>query len=135
MTPKLNERVMNVIGGTVKGLKPRPAVDRILTARLTGKWTHYAQVLLAYSPTEFGIAYVNLDKPSEPQIKIHDAASKAGKFATAKELKRLEKAEKQLARKVKAEAVKVVQCDPKLPTSSNQTARMVKKARKPAVKS
>jgi hypothetical protein len=102
MTPKLNVRVMDAIGDVIKGLKPRPAVDRVLTARLTGKWTHYAQVLLAYSPTEFGIAYVNLDKPSEPKVKVHDAASKAGKFATAKELKRSAKAEKRLERKAKA---------------------------------
>ena len=102
MTPKLNERVMDAISEAIKGLKPRAAVDRVLTARLTGKWTHYAQVLLAYSPTEFGIAYVNLDKPSEPKVKVHDAESKAGKFATAKELKRLAKAEKKLERKAKA---------------------------------
>jgi hypothetical protein len=127
MTPKLNERVMDAIGGAVKGLKPRPAVDRVLTARLTGKWTHYAQVLLVYSPTEFGIAYVNLDAPSEPKVKVHDAASKAGRFATAKERKRLAKAEKRLGQKVKAEAVKVAQYDPKLPTLPNQPTRMVKK--------
>ena len=127
MTPKLNERVMDAIGEAIKGLKPRPAMDRVLTARLTGKWTHYAQVLLTFSPTEYGIAYVNLDKPSEPKVTVHDAASKAGKFATAKELKRLAKAEKRLAQKVKAEAVKVVQYDPKLPTLPNQSTRMVKK--------
>ena len=56
-------------------------------------------MLLAYTPKEFGVAYINLDK--EPKVKIHDGASKAGKFATAKELKRLAKAEKRLA---KAEA-------------------------------
>jgi hypothetical protein len=93
---------MDAIGEAIKGLKPRPAVDRVLTARLTGKWTHYAQVLLAYSPTQFGIAYLNLDKPSEPKVKVHDAESKAGRFATAKELKRLAKAEKKLERKAKA---------------------------------
>ena len=102
LTPKLNESVMKAIQAALKDAKPRPAVDRILTARLTGKWTHYVQVLLAYSPTEFGIAYVNLDKPSEPAVKIHGAGSKAGKFATAKELKRLAKAEKRLERKAKA---------------------------------
>jgi hypothetical protein len=104
MTPRLSERVMDAIGDAIKGLKPRPAVDRVLTARLTGKWTHYAQVLLAYSPKEYGIAYVNLDKPSEPKVRVHDGQSKAGKFATAKELKRLAKAEKRLERKAKAEA-------------------------------
>lgn len=134
MTPKLNERVMDAIGEAIKGLKPRPTVDRVLTARLAGKWTHYAQVLLAYSPTEFGIAYVNLDKPSEPKVKFHDAASKAGKFATAKELKRLAKAEKRLAQKVKADAVKVVAYDPKLPTVPDQPTRMVKKSKKQPAK-
>jgi hypothetical protein len=106
MTPKLTEKVMDAIGDAIKGMKPRPAVDRVLTARLTGKWTHYAQVLLAYSPTEYGIAYVNLDKPSEPNVKVHDAKSKAGKFATAKEVKRLAKAEKRLARKAAKAEVK-----------------------------
>jgi hypothetical protein len=80
-----------------------------------------------YSPKEFGIGYVNMDKPSEPTVKIHDAKSKAGKFATAKELRRLAKAEKRLAQKVKAEAVKVVPYDPKLLTLPNQPTRMVKK--------
>ena len=103
MTPKLNEKVMDAIGTAIKVLKPRPAVDRVLTARLTGMWTHYAQVLLAYSPTEYGLAYVNLDKPSEPKVKIHDSKSKAGRFATAKELRKLAKDEKRLARKSKAE--------------------------------
>jgi hypothetical protein len=104
MTPKLNERVMDAIAEAIKGLKPRPVVDRVLTARVSGKWSHYAQVLLTYSPTEFGIAYVNLNKPSEPTVKIHEAGSKAGKFVTAKEMKRLAKAEKRLERKAKAAA-------------------------------
>jgi hypothetical protein len=132
LTPKLNESVMKAIQAVLKDARPRPAVDRVLTARLTGKWTRYAQVLLAYSPTEFGIAYVNLDKPSEPKVKVHDAASKAGRFATATELKRLAKAEKRLAQNVKAEAVKVVQYDPKLPTLPNQSTRMAKKRQQPA---
>jgi hypothetical protein len=102
MTPKLEGRVLDAIGEAIKGLKPRPVVDRVLAARVTGKWGHYAQVLLVYSPTEFGVAYVNLNKPSEPAVKIHEAGSKAGKFATAKELKRLAKAEKKLERKAKA---------------------------------
>jgi len=106
MTPKLTEKVMDAIGEAIKGIKPRPAVDRVLTARLTGKWTHYVQVLLGYSPTEYGIAYVNLDKPSEPKVKMHDAKSKAGRFATAKEVKRLAKAEKRLARKAAKAEVK-----------------------------
>ncbi len=103
LTPKLNEKVMAAISKALKGLSPRPAVDRIVTARTSGKWTHYVQVLLAYSPKEFGLAYVNLDKPSEPKVKVHDAKSKAGRFATAKELKRLAKAEKRLERAEKAE--------------------------------
>jgi hypothetical protein len=48
LTPKLNENVMEAISEALKGLKPRPAVDRVLTARLTGKWGHYCQVLLKY---------------------------------------------------------------------------------------
>jgi len=104
MTPKLSEKVMDAIGEALKGLKPRPAVDRVSTTRLTGEWTRYVQVLLAYTPKEYGIAYVNLDTPSQPKVKIHDAQSKAGRFATAKELKRLAKAEKRLECKAKAEA-------------------------------
>jgi hypothetical protein len=102
LTPKLNENVMDAIAEALKGLKPRPAVDRVLTARLTGKWGHYAQVLLTYSPSEFGVAYVNLAKPSEPKVTIHDAESKGGKHATAKELKRLKRIEKREAAKAKA---------------------------------
>jgi hypothetical protein len=101
MTPKQDTQIKDAIGKALKGLTPRPAVDRVLVARLTRKWTHYVQVLLAYSPTEYGLAYINLDKPSEPKVKVHDAASKAGRFATAKELKRLAKAEKKLERKTK----------------------------------
>jgi hypothetical protein len=108
LTPKLNENVMDAISEALKGLKPRPAVDRVLTARLTGKWGHYAQVLLTYSPSEFGVAYVNLAKPSEPKVTIHAAESKGGKHATAKELKRLKRIEKReaakLAREEKAKA-------------------------------
>ena len=96
----------------------------MLVARLTGKWTHYAQVLLAYTPKEYGIAYVNLEKPSEPKVKIHDAASKAGRFATAKELKRLAKDEKRLASK---KTVKVVPYDPKILTLPDQPTRMMSK--------
>lgn len=106
MTPNMKEKVLDAIGKALKDVKPRPAVDRILTARLSGKWTHYVQVLLAYSPTEYGIAYVNCDKPSEMTVKIHDGKSKAGRFATAKEIKRLAKAEKRLERKAKAEEAK-----------------------------
>lgn len=105
MTPSTKaEKLLDAVSKALKDVKPRPAVDRILTARTTGKWTHYAQVLLAYSPAEFGIAYVNMDKPSEPKVKIHDAKSKAGRFVTAKELRRLKKAEKALARQQKASA-------------------------------
>src|SRR5579871_3395873 len=55
LTPKLNENVMDAIAEALKSLKPRPAVDRVLTARLTGKRAHYCQILLAYSPSEFGV--------------------------------------------------------------------------------
>ena len=134
LTPKLNENVMDAISEALKGLKPRPAVDRVLTARLTGKWAHYAQVLLAYAPDSYGLAYVNLTKPSEPKVTIHDSQSKGGKHATAKELKRLKRIEKALAAKAAREAkakasktVPVVKFDPKLPTLEGASMRQVKK--------
>ena len=144
LTPKLNENVMDAIAEALKHLKPRPAVERVLTARLTGKWAHYCQVLLAYSPSEFGLAYVNLTKPSEPKVTIHDAQSKGGKFATAKEIKRLKRQEKALAAKAAKEAKKanvktqpqpkpktgktpIVKFDPKLPTLEGASMRQVKK--------
>jgi len=99
LTPKLNENVMDAIAEALKSLKPRPAVDRVLTARLTGKRAHYCQILLAYSPSEFGVAYVNLSKPSEPKVTIHDPQSKGGRHATAKELTRLKRIEKAVERK------------------------------------
>jgi hypothetical protein len=104
MTSKQEKTILDAVGKGLKDAKPRPAVDKVLTARLTGKWTHYAQILLAYSPKEFGIVYVNLDKPSEPTVKIHGPETKQGKFATAKELRRLAKAEKRVAGKAKIAA-------------------------------
>ena len=104
LTPKLNKQVMDAIADAIKGLRPRPAVDRVLAARTTGKWAHYCQVLLAYSPSEYGLAYVNLTKPSEPKVTIHDAQSKGGKFVTAREIKRLKRQEKALAAKADREA-------------------------------
>jgi hypothetical protein len=86
---KLNAQVMAAIAEALKDLKPRPAVDRVLTARLSGKWQHYCQVLLTYSPDTYGLAYVNLTKPSEPKVKIHDAESRGGKAISGKEIKRL----------------------------------------------
>lgn len=139
LTPKLQENVMAAIAEAIKGMKPRPAVDRILAARTTGKWGHYCQVLLAYSPSEFGVAYVNLAKPSDPKVKIHDAESKGGKHATAKELKRLKRIEKREEKskaepkpatvKVKATTKKmpVVKFDPGLSTLEGTSMRQVKK--------
>jgi predicted transcriptional regulator len=146
LTPKLNEQVMDAISEAIKEIRPRPAVDRILTARVTGKWTHYVQVLLAYTPDTFGLAYCNIDKPSAIKVKVHDADSKCGRHATAKELRRLKRIEKaterKTAREQKAKAkaaevpkapktktakkVRVVPFDPSLPTLENTASRQVK---------
>jgi hypothetical protein len=118
LTPKLNEKVMEAIAEAIKGLKPRPAVDRVLTARLTGKWMHYCQVLLTYSPDTYGLAYVNLSKPSEPKVTIHDAESRGGKAISGKEIKRLKRQEKALAAKAaREEKAKAKTAEPKAPKS------------------
>jgi hypothetical protein len=152
LTPKLNEQVMDAIAEAIKGLKPRPAVDRVITARLTGKWTHYVQVLLTYTPDTYGLAYCNIDKRSDIKVKIHDGESKAGKFISGKELRRLKGIEKReaakLLREEKAKAkgagpskaepktvkvkattkkMPVVKFDKDLPTLEGRSMRQVKK--------
>ena len=101
LTPALEEKVEKALQQALKDVKPRPAVDRVVGIRLTGRYTHYVQYLLAYTPKTFGVAYVNINKPSEPQVKINDPSSSSGKLWTGKELRRLARQEKKLA---KAEA-------------------------------
>ena len=38
LTPALKEKVEKAIQAALKDVKPRPAVDRLLAARVTGKW-------------------------------------------------------------------------------------------------
>lgn len=97
LTPALKEKVEKALQQALKDAKPRPAVDRIVGIRLTGKYTHYVQFLLAYTPKTFGVAYVNINKPSEPQVKVNDPSTSSGKLWTGKELRRLVREEKKLA--------------------------------------
>jgi hypothetical protein len=134
-SPAMQKKVQAAIQAALKETKPRPAVDRVLTVRATGKWTHYAQLLLAYGPGSFGVLYVNLDTSAADKetglfkTLVHGPESKAGKHISAKELRREAKAEKALARKkAKAEKAKAaekvsktskvqkVKFDPKLST-------------------
>ena len=114
LTPKLSERVMVAIQAALKEVKPRPAVDRLLTARVTGEYAHYCQYLTEYKSGEFGVIYVGLP---ELKVKIHEPGSRSAKVAARKETIRRRKQETKLAKeKANAEAVKVVKFDPKLPT-------------------
>ena len=98
LTPALKEKVEKALQQALKDAKPRPAVERIIGARITGKYTHYVQYLLAYTPKTFGVAYVNINKPSEPTVKISDPSSASGKLWTRKELVKLAREEKKLER-------------------------------------
>jgi hypothetical protein len=114
LTPALKEKVEKAIQAALKDVKPRPAVDRLLTARVTGKYAHYCQYLTEYKPGEFGVIYVGLP---DLKVKIHELGSRSAKIAARKETIRRRKQETKLAKeKAKAEAVKVVKFDPKLPT-------------------
>ena len=114
LTPALKEKVEKAIQAALKDVKPRPAVDRLLAARVTGKWAHYCQYLSEYKPGEFGVIYVGLP---DLEVKVHEPGSRSAKIAARKETIRRRKQETKLANeKAKAEAVKVVKFDPKLPT-------------------
>ena len=124
LTPALKERVEKAIQATLKDMEPRPAVDRLLTARVTGKLAHYCQFLTEYRPGEFGVIYVGLP---DLKVKIHEPGSRSAKIAARKETIRRRKLETKLA---KAAAVKVVKHDPKIPTVPSEPTRMVKKSKK-----
>ena len=55
LTPALEKKVMEAIQAALKDAKPRPAVDRLLAARTSGKWKHYLQFLTEYGPNSFGV--------------------------------------------------------------------------------
>jgi hypothetical protein len=104
LTPALKVKVEKAIQAALKDVKPRPAVDRLLTARLTGKWQHYCQFLTEYKPGEFGVIYVGLP---ELKVKVHEPGSRSAKIAARKETIRRRKQETKLAKeKAKAEAAK-----------------------------
>jgi hypothetical protein len=100
LTPALKAKVEKAIQAALKDMKPRPAVDRLLTARVTGKWKHYCQYLTEYKPGEFGVIYVGLP---ELKVKVHEPGSRSAKIAARKEIKHRRRQEAKLA---KAEAKK-----------------------------
>jgi hypothetical protein len=95
LTPKLNESVMKAIQAALKDVKPRPAVDRLLAARVTGKWAHYCQFLTEYKPGVFGVIYVGLP---ELKVTVHEPDSRSAKIAARKETIRRRKQETKLAK-------------------------------------
>jgi hypothetical protein len=102
LTPKLSEKVMEAISKAIKGLTPRPAVDRLLTARTSGKWKHYCQYLTEYKPEEFGVIYVGLP---ELKVTVHEPGSRSAKIAARKETIRRRKLETKLAKAAKKSEV------------------------------
>ncbi|MGB8789314.1 MAG: hypothetical protein WCC98_16750 [Candidatus Acidiferrales bacterium] len=104
LTPALKEKVEKAIQAALKDVKPRPAVDRLLTARVTGKWAHYCQYLTEYKPGEFGVIYVGLP---ELKVTVHEPGSRSAKIAARKETIRRRKQETTLA-KEKANAERKV---------------------------
>jgi hypothetical protein len=78
LTPALKEKVGKAIQAALKDVKPRPAVDRLLTARVTGKYSPHCQYLTEYKPGEFGVIYVAL-----PELKanIREPGSRSAKIA------------------------------------------------------
>jgi hypothetical protein len=93
LTPALEKRVTEAIRAALKDAKPRPAVDRILAARTSGKWKHYVQFLTEYGPNEFGVIYVGLP---ELKVKVHEPGSRSAKIAARKETIRRRKQETKL---------------------------------------
>ncbi len=144
-TPALQKKVQEAIHAAIKELKPtRPSVDRVLTSRTTGKYIHYAQILLTFAPGSHGLVYINLQTTDEEtgllKTKVHGPDTRPGKLITAKEERRLKKAEKALVRKQEKEAkaakpkaakkIPVVKFDPSIPTLEGDTT--TKRTRKAA---
>jgi hypothetical protein len=102
LTSKLSEKVMDAISKAIKGLTPRPAVDRLLAARTSGKWKHYVQFLTEYKPGEFGVIYVGLP---ELKVKVHEPGSRSAKIAARKETIRRRKQETRLGKAAKKSEV------------------------------
>ncbi|HET6145181.1 MAG TPA: hypothetical protein VFE02_16850 [Candidatus Acidoferrales bacterium] len=143
-TPALQKKVEEAIRTATKEFNPRPAVDRVLIARTSGKYIHYAQILLTFAPGSHGLLYINLQTTDEKtgllKTKVHGPETRTGKLITAKEEKRLKRAEKALARKdAKEEKIKaakkipIVKFDPSIATLEGDT-QAVKSKRKAAEK-
>jgi hypothetical protein len=96
LTPALNERVMKAVQATLKDVKPRPSVDRLVAARTTGKWGHYCQFLTEYGPNVFGVIYVSL--PSL-EVTVHGSDSRSGKVWAGRERRRRARQEARLKKK------------------------------------
>lgn len=102
LTPSLDKKVTEAIQAALKDVKPRPAVDRLLAARTSGKWKHYVQLLTEYGPNSFGVIYVGLP---ELKVKIHEPGSRSAKIAARKETIRRRKLETKLAKAAKKSEV------------------------------
>jgi hypothetical protein len=102
LTPALKVKVEKAIQAALKDAKPRPAVDRLLTARVTGKWAHYCQFLTEYKPGEFGVIYVGLP---ELKVTVHGPEARSSKVWGGKERRRRASQEVRM-KKQDAKAVK-----------------------------
>ncbi len=110
LTPALQEKVEKAIQAALRDVKPRPVVDRLVAARVTGKkWVKYCQFLTEYGPNIFGIIYVGLP---ELKVTVHGPDARSSKVWAGKERRRRARQEARL----KKQAVKVVKYDPKLAT-------------------
>lgn len=102
LTAALNEKVTKAIQEALKEVKPRPAVDRLVAARVTGKWAHYCQFLTEYEPGKFGVIYVGL--PGF-KVTVHKPGSKGAQRVARLEVIRRRKQEA-LLRKATEKAAK-----------------------------
>jgi hypothetical protein len=123
LTPALKAKVEKAIQAALKDVKPRPAVDRLVACRVTGKYARYCQFLTEYGPNVFGVIYVGLP---DLKVTVHGPDDRSSKVWAGKERRRRARQEARL----KNQAVKVVKFDPKLPTVPNESTRMANKRKK-----
>jgi hypothetical protein len=93
LAPKLNEKVMAAIQIALKDAKPRPAVDRLVAARTTGKYARYCQFLTEYGPNIFGVIYVGLP---ELKVTVHGPEDRSSKVWAGRERRRRSRQEARL---------------------------------------
>jgi hypothetical protein len=98
LTPALNEKVMKAVEAALRDVKPRPAVDRLVAARVSGKWSHYAQFLSEYGPNQFGVIYVALP---ELKVTVHGPEDRSSKVWSGREKRRRARQEAQLKKSKK----------------------------------